>query len=550
MEKTDVMIGIMKIKAKTMDLILSIIISVLLLSCESESPKIPEEEEPNDSVTMTYCNFEDKVLSFTENNNTSSLDYRIVFNPDKTGINASEKCGRVTTTSDRFELLLSEKLNREFNFLENGYAFKMKVYAPSTGYVYFKVQNGGGKVLSSEVKVYLNAANQWKELVFDFEKLAAPPGSGEMCKIVVLFDADSEKSGDMWYFDDITGPGNNLVTTVFKRYDYNPVLRRFKAGNPDWRNIHVANATILEPGNTPDGKWKMYVRGSGNVPEYHDQIGLLYQEADNFSPFGPWIEYENNPVLPYGEPGSYSERNVLDCAPVMGENDDMYLFYNAKAYTGVGSLGGSHSLDGGFSFQKFDQPVKRYVGCSDAIYHDGKYYLFFGDGNWDGSKFGTLRLYVGVTTDPTVLDESNIHLAIDVGGGPDNFDSFAVNGARVFRIKGIDKWFMTYQGSRRYFDFPNRFHIAYSDDLIHWTKVDNDKPLFERGDYGKWDQGGIWYGEIFEFEDKLYLYYEGWGQDGIVADRDVAYFSGGSQTGAAWVLTSDFIEWTGLDINK
>lgn len=525
--------------------ILSILISALLFSCGEDNPQPPEEEQ-NGPETKTYCDFEDNLLDFTENNNTSPMGYRIAFNPDKSGANESEKCGSITTTSDSYELLVSEKLNREFNFLENGYVFKMKVYAPTPGNVYFKVQNGGGKILNSEVQVYLNVTNQWKELTFDFSTLSSPPPSSEMCKIIVLFDADSGESGDTWYFDDITGPSNNPVTTLFTRYEYNPVLRRLQSGNPSWRDIHVANATVLEPENTPDGKWRMYVRGSGDVPEYHDQIGLLYQEAENFSPFGPWIEYENNPVLPYGEPGSYSERNVLDCAPVMGENDDMFLFFHAKKYEGLGSLAGSRSSDGGFSFTKFENPVKTNVGCSDAIYHNGKYYIFFGNGHWNGSSWGTLSLYVGVTEDPEVIEDENIHHAIDVGGGPDNFDSFSVNGARVFRIKGVDKWFMVYQGSRRHFDFPNRFHVAYSDDLINWTKVQNEQPLFERGDYGEWDQGGIWYGEIFESGDRLYLYYEGWGIDRNVGDRDVAYFPGGSQTGAASVETSKFLEWTGL----
>jgi hypothetical protein len=527
--------------------ILGLLIVSFLGNCEKGSDKETPEDKPTEPIIVNYCDFENITLDFQESNNQYGMNYRIVSNPDNTGINKSSKCGRVTTTSDRFELLISEKLNNEFNFRENGFVFKMKVYAPLPGKVFFKVENGGGKLINSELEVYLDVANQWKELVFDFSTMASPPPNGEMCKIILLFDADSDQSGDMWYFDDIIGPGNTPANTLFERYKYNPVLRRLNSGNPAWRNIHVANATIMEPENTPDGKWRMYVRGSGNVPEYHDQIGLLYQDAENFSPFGPWTEYENNPVLPYGKPGSYNEKHVLDCAPVRGKDGDMYLYYLAKKYTGLGALGGSKSNDGGFSFQKFDNPLKNNVGCSDAVYHEGKYHLFFGDGHWNGSSWGNLSLYVGVTTNPEVLEESNIHSAIDVGGGPDEFDSYSVNGARVFRIKGVDKWFMTYQGSRRHFDFSNRFHVAYSDDLIHWTKVDNDLPLFERGAYGEWDQGGIWYGEIFESGDKLYLYYEGWGIEGDIPDRDVPYFSGGSQTGAASVSTSDFLKWTGID---
>jgi hypothetical protein len=61
----------------------------------------------------------------------------------------------------------------------------------------------------------------------------------------------------------------------------------------------------------------MYIRGSGNVPDYHDQIGMYYQEPASFNPVGPWIEYEGNPVIRHGEPGTYDEWHLLDCAPVV-----------------------------------------------------------------------------------------------------------------------------------------------------------------------------------------------------------------------------------------
>lgn len=102
------------------------------------------------------------------------------------------------------------------------------------------------------------------------------------------------------------------------------------------------------------------------------------------------------------------------------------------------------------------------------------------------------------------------------GGGPGNFDLKSVNGSRIFRLEGVDKWFMVYQGSDRHFDFPDRFHVAYSDDLLNWTKVQNTRPFFERGPAGRWDQGGIWFGEVFELDGMLYMYYEGWGCEGSV----------------------------------
>ena len=90
--------------------------------------------------------------------------------------------------------------------------------------------------------------------------------------------------------------------------------------------------------------------------------------------------------------------------------------------------------------------------------------------------------------------------------------------------------------------------MAYSDDLLNWTKVNNTKPFFKRGEAETWDQGGIWFGEVLEYGDKLYMYYEGWGCEGAVPDRDYPYFGGGhSTTGCAFVAKSEFLEWCGLN---
>ncbi|WP_143955856.1 hypothetical protein [Robertkochia solimangrovi] len=510
---------------------------------------VSKTEPEKISTGKIYCDFDNEIMKFRKAADSSGINYIITKNPSRSALNPSELCGHINSGNHENTIIISDKLNTEFNFRENGYVFKIKIYADQKGSLDFKIENGGGQVLNSSITVLIDEIKIWKEYVFDFSEIASKPASGEMCKFILSFTAKSGSEPINWYFDDISGPANTPPKTLFKRYSNNPILKRESSENPDWRNLHVANAAILEPENTPDGKWRMYVRGSGNVPDYHDQIGLLYQETDNFSPFGPWIEYPQNPVIHHGSPGTYNDLHMLDCAPVMGMNNQMFLFFLAKSYGSVGALAGSKSDDMGFSFQKFQDPIKDMVGCSDAIYFNDNYYLFYGDGHYDGKNWGNLSLYVGVTEDPEELKETAINQAIAIGGGPENFDSYSVNGSRIFRLKGIDLWFMCYQGSRKHFDFPNRFHIAYSKDLVHWTKVNNDLPLFERGAYGEWDQGGIWYGEIFEYEDMLYMYYEGWGAEQNIADRDVPYFSpGGSQTGAAYCTKQEFLEWLNIEL--
>ena len=44
------------------------------------------------------------------------------------------------------------------------------------------------------------------------------------------------------------------------------------------------------------------------------------------------------------------------------------------------------------------------------------------------------------------------------------------------------------------------------------------------------------------------MYYEGWGCEGAVPDRDYPYFGGGhSTTGCASVSKGEFLKWCGLN---
>ncbi|RLD12284.1 MAG: hypothetical protein DRI44_01215 [Chlamydiae bacterium] len=65
---------------------------------------------------------------------------------------------------------------------------------------------------------------------------------------------------------------------------------------------------------------------------------------------------------------------------------------------------------------------------------------------------------------------------------------------------------MIYQGGDSHFDFQPRMNAAFSDDLIHWKKINNPFPLFLRGESGNWDQGAIWWGETLPLGNMLYMF--------------------------------------------
>lgn len=350
------------------------------------------------------------------------------------------------------------------------------------------------------------------------------------------------------------GEGGSLM----RRHGANPVLPVDPAHA--WRSIHVANAAVLSPGETPDGRWRLYVRGSGRFPgegadrtrNYHDSIGLFTQEAATFSPAGPWIPYPGNPIMKHGPEGSYNDKHLLDCTPFPGQRNGapvLFMLYKGVSYQHGGCLAGAVSTDGGETFAEFSaNPLQRRVGPCDAVFHDGRYYIFYGDTQYDpvrGKPTDKLKTYVAVVDDPEAFAQAGRRLALDVGP-PGAFDSESVHGGRIFRLNG--RWYMVYQCSARHMDYPDRFHVAWSNDLLNWCKISNRKPFFKRGAPGSWDEGAIWYGEVFRHGDMLHMYYEGWGSGKPGAKRDQPYFRGGrSQTGLASVSVEDFLAWCGHD---
>lgn len=331
---------------------------------------------------------------------------------------------------------------------------------------------------------------------------------------------------------------NTNGSTVFKRYP-NPVIVP-KAGS--WYSVDVANASILSPSETKDNKWHLYFRGTSKYSDGpHSGIGLMEQTASSFDPFGGWQPYSPDPVLNY-DPNSPTETMSLTGAVAMKANNKVYLYYKGKSAHKEGVISGSVSSDGGFTFAKFaNNPLKSNGGPTFALYYQNKYYIYYAS----IEPGQPLQMYLSVSDFPDRLSD-NPTIAVPVGAA-DSFDSKSVEGGKIFKIPGDNHWFMVYECSSINTDYPERFHCAYSTDLIHWTKVQNSQPLFLRGDAGAWDQGAIWTGNIIDVSHTLYIYYEGWGKVGSVPDRDQIYFPGGqSQIGVASVSEKDFLKWCGF----
>lgn len=327
------------------------------------------------------------------------------------------------------------------------------------------------------------------------------------------------------------GTGTLLESDLFSRISDKPFMTA-DAESPAWRSASITSGRIVPPDKSPDGRWYWYVRGSSSS---HQTIGLFTQEAEKFNPLGPWDEYAENPVIGTGEADSFDGWRVLGVCPVPMPDKSLYFYYKARAYNQGGTYGtGLARSTDGVRFEKLSSSSIASYNPSDVLYYGGKYYYFSGRRLW-------------LLDEPAVIPGTPDYYYMKAGDGPGGFDKACLFGNRVFRLSGVDKWFMLYHGDPVHSDFPYRFHAAFSDDLIHWTKVQNTRPLFTRGAQGQWDQGAIWAPEIIEYGDSLYIYYEGWGREGYVENRDEAYFTPAlSQTGVAVCDKEDFLRWCGL----
>lgn len=504
------------------------LLTFLAISCQAMGVEnVPAQDKSEGR--LIYCDFD----LYSVPVSSLTLDVPIVVNPKKDDVNSSYRCAKITTGNGKYEEVCFT-LRRAMDFTLNKPVIKLQVFSPRAG---AKVMIKIKRAASGDCPEcpHLNCfqtttkAGEWEELIFDYTP--QNPKSNWYQKIIFCPDPGEEREGDVWYFDTLEGPDDDLSgIALFQRVSDQPYIAIDPESN--WRSHHIAAGVVLGPDVSPDGNWYYYVRGSNAE---HEIIGVLRQKGATFDPLGKWEDCEDNPVINVGPHDAFDGWRILGPAPVAMPDGSLLFFYKARNYADPRNNGcGLAKSTDWVHFTKLTDKTLMKGNICTPIYYEGKFY-----------SFGGRKMYV--FTDPLKLAEAEITQVMEAGDGPAYFDRSCIWGNRVFRLEGVDKWFMSYYGSSSHSDFPDRAHIALSDDLIHWKKVRNDQPLFTRGPRGQWDQGGIWLPMIFEFKEKLYLYYEGWGRAGFVADRDVEYFRPGcSQVGVAVCDKEAFLKWCGL----
>lgn len=155
----------------------------------------PPVEEPEVPETSTLpVDFETVASPF---NGFGGSTFAVADNPDASGANTSAKVGKTDKGVEVWagiETILAEKLDFSVNN-----TFKIKVNAPKTGVVRFKIEDKDDNTKFVEVDANITKVNEWEELTFDF---SGTP-SDTYNKIALFFDFGSADQ-NTFYFDDIS----------------------------------------------------------------------------------------------------------------------------------------------------------------------------------------------------------------------------------------------------------------------------------------------------------------------------------------------------------
>jgi hypothetical protein len=182
----------------------------------------------------------------------------VIDNPHKTGINTSNKVGRMIKSAPEVWGGSVTTLGAPINFSANK-IFRMKVYSPRVGAkVLLKVENATNGGISFEKETATTVANAWEDLVFDYSAIST---TESYQKIVLIFELGTVGDGSAnftFFFDDIrltnTLPTAQIdLPVTFDAAGTNYTMTDFGGNN---------TADGVDPGNNAN-KIKVTTKGNG-----------------------------------------------------------------------------------------------------------------------------------------------------------------------------------------------------------------------------------------------------------------------------------------------
>ncbi len=280
-----------------------------------------------------------------------------------------------------------------------------------------------------------------------------------------------------------------LKNIYWTKYEKNPVIPIVPN---TFKSVHTANPDLLLHN---DMIYFYYRGGDGN-----DRIAVATVPYEYFDGVR-FIDYAKNPIIDIGKK-SFDDLAVLDPAAIFF-NNKIFLYYSGLGTVKPDSIGLAVSKDF-FNFSKVKKNPVLTGRAPEIVLKDGLLYLYYVLVN---NKLG-YSIYLATSRDGYNFTEYKKSPVFEYSSFEDDWDAKTVTTPRI--IKKGDVYYMVYAGDNKYLDYPPYFGIAFSYDLINWYRS-TQNPIFSRGKKGEWDDGGIWFAQIFEYKNKWYMWYEGWG---------------------------------------
>ncbi len=181
-------------------------------------------------------------------------DVAIIDNPQSGGINTSAKVGRMVKHAPEVWGGSVITLGEAIDFSTNK-VFRMKVFSPRVGAkVLLKVENAADGGISFEKEVATTVANDWEDLVFDYNAINT---ANSYHKVVLIFELGTVGDGSAnftFLFDDIrltnTIPGQVALPLGFESGSVNYTFLNFDGGdatvidNPQASGINTSSKVV------------------------------------------------------------------------------------------------------------------------------------------------------------------------------------------------------------------------------------------------------------------------------------------------------------------
>lgn len=269
-----------------------------------------------------------------------------------------------------------------------------------------------------------------------------------------------------------------------------------------------SQAPLSEAVTTPDvlvwrGQLLLYV---GAVHDGHERLVAVSLPLDALREATALSVPQASIAVDIAQYGFGSE-HVFDPAAVVVD-EQVCLYYSAVG-GGEDQIGVAVSADGTV-FEKHPQPVL--AGRAPDVFHfGGRVYLFYVRSLPEGGY----AIFLAVSDDGRHFAPVSA-LPVLRAAHPPAWDSYEVTTPRLFERHGVVYMLYAASGDPALRDKPVGFGLARSWDLVQWERYPHN-PVFQKGDPGTWDDGAIWFGTVFEWEDQLYMLYEGGSADALAS---------------------------------